>query len=283
MSWDEKRSTSYNKLNHTKDPNGAQDDDKRHQTQLKNKLVSPSAGFDKFPRQWEDKIMGFQSPHIPMQSPFDVSNRSFVRANYMHSNSIQKIDESIIDFEKADQLPPSKDHSKELNGDPNQSGRRSSIQTANFNDPDIAYIESFEDKDDNSINSEEALWVPADFIKHDYLTCKNEDQGRLITQPQLMNFFGQHNTCDMPNYDPYRGMQMYPSVPFMNYPPTMSPIVHPQSKIVPLKVTKQRSDSKDKLKFSGHDFVPSYKRQKLDDEDGNEHVPENNQKEVRIS
>lgn len=100
-----------------------------------------------------------------------------------------------------------------------------------------------------------------------------------------MNFFGQHNTCDMPGYDPYRGMQMYPSVPFMNYPPTLSPIVHPQNKTVPLKVTKQASgsDLKDKLKFSGHDFVPSYKRQKLDDEDGNEHVPENNQKEVRVS
>lgn len=92
-----------------------------------------------------------------MQSPFDVSNRSFVRANYIHSNSIQKVDESIIDFEKAEQMPVYKDNSKEINGTQNQSGRRSSIQTANFNDPDSAYIESFEVKDDSSIHSEDAL------------------------------------------------------------------------------------------------------------------------------
>jgi hypothetical protein len=103
-----------------------------------------------------------------------------------------------------------------------------------------------------------------------------------------MNFFGQHNSCDQPTYDPIRAMHMYPqmqypSMPFMNYPPAISPIVHQPKKLVPLKVTKQRSDSKEKLKFSGHEFVPSYKRQKLEDEDGNEHVPENNKKQVSVA
>lgn len=114
--------------------------------------------------------MAFQSPHVPMESPFDVSNRSYLRGNYMHSNSLRKADGSIVDFEKAEQPPAYKDYTRELNGAQDQSERRSSIQTANFNDQDIAYIESFEDRDDNSINSDQALCVPADFIKHDYLT-----------------------------------------------------------------------------------------------------------------
>lgn len=225
--------------------------------------VSPGFGVDSYRGHDDTKLYPYVSPGQPCNSSYICNAEWPIKGSSLHLNTLEKVNPVISNFERSNPSPGYLGVPLNQVADYVISAESSEVHTANFEDKEDEFIKNFENSEDtSSIHSALALEVSCEFIKNDYLSLKNEQEWGPPHPPKLLHFFdgsGQMYRPESPR------IPLITSTPFNNHFPVPPFTRPPRSREYPVKIVKVQKTPLGKPSFSGNEFVPSFKRQKISD------------------